>query len=487
MYQPIYHYLNTHDLTNDATTLSGPFRKIKLDERIGFNAESIKSRLILPHHNLNQACGTLTLWFFSLEDLGTAAEYENFKASNPFSANYSFLSDNESHQNFDDSVFSINWDTHWYPQFYFKFYKGKIYPDGYKPDQKAFAAAGHLNILKHVWYQVSITWDKKNNTYKLYVNGLLIGRSDAFVEQLTYEKVGEKLFAGNPCLCLSDIQFFDIAMNDAEITDLFDSQVLVENEAIQSALRNTFKGASIYPFDMSLDEQWINKLDLTLQEPAHLDRFYVQGCSSAPSISSEGLLVETPQNIPKHNIHAQDFDQVYLWTDQAFEGDLYVEYEFMPLKERGLSLLMVQASGMQREDFMKDYPLRTNGSMLTVCWEDVRNYHWEYYRQMNDTRNDVASHALIKNPWFKPLGYVCAPYTLDINVWHKLQFFQEGNHIRCIMDGQVVLDVTDDGFTNNGPVLNFGRIAIRCMVRTSVLFRNFKVYNKQSTLTEFVK
>ena len=67
---------------------------------------------------------------------------------------------------------------------------------------------------------------------------------------------------------------------------------------------------------------------------------------------------------------------------------------------------MFQASGMQREDFMKEYPLRTNGSMSTVHSEDVRNYHWEFFREMNDTRNDVCSHGCSeKVPWLPSRWY----------------------------------------------------------------------------------
>jgi len=39
---------------------------------------------------------------------------------------------------------------------------------------------------------------------------------------------------------------------------------------------------------------------------------------------------------------------------------------------------MIHASGKTREDFLADYPKRTNGTMNTVHAVDVRNYHWEY-------------------------------------------------------------------------------------------------------------
>ena len=82
----------------------------------------------------------------------------------------------------------------------------------------------------------------------------------------------------------------------------------------------------------------------------------------------------TPESFPK---------QVYIWSNRTFEGNIYVEFEWKALKPNGLSLLMIHASGMTREDFMADYPKKTSGTMNAVHNENVRNYHWEYYREMN--------------------------------------------------------------------------------------------------------
>lgn len=76
---------------------------------------------------------------------------------------------------------------------------------------------------------------------------------------------------------------------------------------------------------------------------------------------------------------------MYLWTRDVFEGDLYLTAEFRIHQHGGLALWMLQAAGMQGEDFLSDYPLRSDGAMSTVITEDVRNYHWEFYREMVDS------------------------------------------------------------------------------------------------------
>lgn len=66
------------------------------------------------------------------------------------------------------------------------------------------------------------------------------------------------------------------------------------------------------------------------------------------------------------------------------------------------------------------------------------------------------------------------------NEWHTLKLLQRERHIQCVIDDRVVLDLEDDGFGNNGPVLSMGHLAIRCMVRTKILFKNLKVMNKRN-------
>jgi len=67
---------------------------------------------------------------------------------------------------------------------------------------------------------------------------------------------------------------------------------------------------------------------------------------------------------------------------------------------------------------------------------------------------------------------------------HKLKFLQIGNKLIGAINGVVMVEFTEDGFFNNGPVYYFGVIAIRCMMHSKLLFRNLKVYNQSKFKTE---
>lgn len=477
--KPVFKYFEHLDAAGSEKAEMEGGRIIKRNGRCGINTTSIHSKFRLERHNLNDEKGAVTLWFMPLEDLATMKQSSAFAMSNPWYMNYTLLADCENPGNYEEAVFSITWSNTWYPQLFAKFYKGKVYPDAYNPKEMAFVAAGHFDLRKDKWYQLCFTWDKSRDLYQLYINGILVGVSNSLTKKLEYEVTGDILYGGNPCMCISDICFYQEFIGEESAEELFLAETGEVDEEMQMSIKKVFKADDLEHFDWHPTDEWESKLVLSLTEPEDLNRFYVQGCPTAPSITKDGLLVETAMTVPRHGRGSEpDMDQVYLWSDCTFEGDLYVEYEFNALKEGGLGLLMFQASGMQREDFMKDYPLRTDGSMKTVTSEDIRNYHWEFYREMNDVRNEVSSHVLVKNPWFKPMGYVCKTELLRRNEWHKLQLLQEDRHIRCVIDGEIVLDLWDDPYCNNGPVLNFGRIAIRCMVRTRMLFRNLRVYNK---------
>jgi hypothetical protein len=478
----LHHYLASAEGETILEGIDGPTRILKMNGKRGVNATSIHTKLCMDHHNLNDDEGTVSFWMFALEDLSAAPSYSWMGKHNAAFAYFPLLTDVKEYDKALESQFSLMWDSGWYPQFNAKFYRGSIYPDAYAAPQKAVASANHFHFDKHKWYHVALTWSRTKQMIRLYMNGILAATEDRTHEGLYYERCGDRLYAGNPMFCMSDIKMYGTFAHADDAQALYEEEPSLHDEQLQQRLTSVYAPQQFRPFQWEPDaEEWSEELSLTLASASDLEQFYVQGCVDAPSITKDGLLVETPMQNPGHDLHSLEEGKrhVYLWTEKSFEGDLYVEYEFNPLQTGGLSLLMVQATGMQREDFMNDYERNTSGTMSMVCWEDVRNYHWEYYREMNDVRNDLGSNALIKNPFQKPLAFGMLDEQLDKHKWHKLQFLQIGNRLTGAINGRIVWQVEDDGHGNSGPVLSSGHIAIRCMIRTRIMFRNLKVYNRQ--------
>lgn len=475
--QPKYVYLN--DFSDaDKIGVRGPARTIRFQERDGLNMTSIHSVLEIKNHTLKKDRGALSLWFMPLEDLSVAPGLPSMSNSNPYFSIVPFLADIPNPQDVKKANFKLFWNSGYHPNLIAMFAQGRVYEDAFTLPHKALVSVSHFSFKKESWYQLVLTWDYEKDAYSLFINGILIGREDQFrTQKFSRDSINSSLYLSSPMLCFSDLRFYDYAMNNDEIYKRFRNDATKFDKGLEKELLFTYAGKNRKRFEWTPGKDWKEKLALDLSNPSDLDSFIVQGKPLNVQATNEGLLVET---INKEYTGALLDSQVYIWTKKPFEGDLYVEFEFMTLRPGGLSLLMVQASGMNREDFMADYPLRATGRMTMVYGEDVRNYHWEYYREMADMRNDVENSALMKNPYLYPLSFGSLDKPVEKNVWHKLQFLQIGNKLIGAVNGIIMVESEDDGFSNNGPAYNFGRISIRCMLRTKMLFRNLKVYNKKN-------
>ena len=469
------------DPEGEHETLPGPKpRVVEVNGRSGVNFTSIRGRIALPEHTLNEPRGTLSMWVMALNDLSPAVHYPRHEKSNPHFSKYVLLTDREAVPDTDAASFSLLWESYWHPVFYAKFAQGSHLQNAFTSLRGAEALAGHFEFHRLEWYLISVRWDYDAGLYEVYANGVRVAASDATTPDLPHQPCGPVLYLGCPALTVSEVHFFDKLLTPEQIRDLPGSEST--SAAVRAQLERTFEGRDLPAFDWRPDSSWTPSLNLSLKEKAHYNRFFLQGGNSV-QFTDEGFRIQTPGMeeyfSPKHIVRpGVDMTRMYLWSRDVFEGDLAVSFEFKINAPGGLCLLMTQAAGMQGEDFLQDYPLRVDGSMATVCWEDVRNYHWEFYRQSVDVPNIQVSHACLKNPWFKPVSFQCENRKWDIGRWYRLTYVQEEARIRGAMDDVTVMDATDNGFINSGPVLQNGRIALRCMMRTDMTFRNLNVWNR---------
>jgi hypothetical protein len=485
--EPKMVYFSTDNLLKGVDR-EGPFRKIEQGGRSGINATSIHSRLMIPKHTVNERQGSLTFWVMPIETMYSTSVPFFIMPYEPLYYMYTLLSDITDMKNVTEANFALLWNSDRFRQVTAKFYKGNIFEDGLYPDMALSSSGDNVTLEDKNWYQMGVSWDRDKGVYLLYVNGMAVGSSSLFASEVLDNPCGEVLYAGNPTFALSSLSFYDRVLDKKDMAQAFKKEAAYINPAVQEALLDMQVGSNLKKYTWEpLNDDWKLKVDVPFTNPEDFDLFHVQGCPTTPRITDKGLLYETHMTrtesakVPKATVppaEIDDPDQVYLWTKEFFEGDIAVEYDFMPLQKNGLSVLMIQASGMQHEDFMADYPLRKSGSMRVVWGENCRNYDWEYWREMDDIRHDTESHVLNKNPWGYQLAYQCQPKLWEHNVWHHIQLVQEGQRIRGTIDGVLIFDTTDDPYIQQGPTLNCGRVAIRCMWKTRLLVKDLKIYNK---------
>ncbi|MDL5045286.1 DUF1961 family protein [Oscillatoria amoena NRMC-F 0135] len=463
------------DLT--ANVHGGSARRTRFRGRDAVQLGSVHAAFHIPRHTVNSSQGNLTWWVFPLEQVAPVSHMVHFDKYEPNYRVHCFLSDLEDRRDTQNSRFHFGYHTDWWRQPCARFVRNTVaQPDG---QCRADIAPDHFAFKSRAWHRLTVTWDRSAGKFRMYVNGVRIEAETPFIPMI-HEPCGTTLFGGNTAFAFGTLRFGDSFLSDDEVAAQYRSEAIEPDLELDAHLARVNRGDGLPPASWSPDASWKTQLDLTLTRESDLEHFVVQGAADAHRITPDGLLIDTK---PAPSNFAGSFGtnkvENYLWTIRPFEGDLAVELEFNPLKSNGLSLLMFQSSGMQREDFMADYPMRENGSMSMVCWENVRNYHWEFFREIDNCRNDTASHLFVKNPWMAGLAYQCLPDYYAKNVWHKLQFIQEGARMRGIVDGTLIFDTTDAPVPFAGPILTFGRIALRCKYKTAMLYRNFKVHTRE--------
>jgi hypothetical protein len=459
-------------------------RNIEHQGRRGLTFTSIRGRACLPRHTVAARKGSLAFWTLPLQEISPEAHYPSHAISNPLYKNFVFLTDREAVEDVDAANFCLFLATDWYPGLTAKFMNAVVSGAQYG-QPRAQATSNYFEFLPHNWYQIVATWDRDKGDYRIYANGILVAVSDVFTKTPPPNDVpSSTIFFGNPGYAMGQVDFFDQILSPSEIESLFAKNGGRTDTEIQQTMEMRYTGNQLVPFSAPAlgKDGWVRRKSLPLNDPIQNDaEFFLQGCGPCLYPTSEGLRITTPsleEYIREHGRTEYDMTRMYLWTRDIFEGDLHVTAEFKIHQHGGLALWMFQAAGMQGEDFLNDYPLRSDGSMHAVCWEDVRNYHWEFYREMFDTRNDLVSHLVAKNPWFCPLAFQVENRHWELDRWYRVTFLQQNNRLRGAIDNVTVFDVTDNGLTNNGPVMRQGRVALRLMMRSDMTFRNLEISNR---------
>ncbi len=460
------------DAGQTRASAEGPYRFREIRGKTGFQPTSLRTVFHLPTDAHLSERGTIFLSVSPLETLATAAPMHGFLSKDPNAQEYGLLSDAFPVNDPAASVFAWYWRSAWHPQMIAKFKSGPAAGAHADYAVTPYVFVEHLPLREGEWYLLALTWDKGASRLRLYVNGILCGTT-SYPFRAEVPKPG--LYLGNTAMVFADLEIYETEFTPEEVEKKWKQSGAPINDAVQGELRALHTVQPKPKLNWIPDESWVLKYDESLCLPEHFQDWTQEGCLANGfalprfEITPEGLLIETPSQIDVES-------RVYFWSPKSFEGDLAVELEFRPELNTGLALLILQASGMQREDILTDHPRRVTGSMNTIIGDRIRNYHWEFFRRAVDVRGDLGTQVLIKNPWYRPLGMSARPAFVP-GEWYRLFFLQEGARLRGAINGEWVFDVYDTALANHGPVFNCGRIGLRLMYQTRIRFRNLRVWS----------
>ena len=110
------------------------------------------------------------------------------------------------------------------------------------------------------------TWNKPENRYQIYINGILVAHSDTYTNGMEWEQAGERLYLGNPTFCISDIAFYQDELQSEEIKKLFKDECCQVKDYVQKELESVFADKEKVPFQWEPDEDWETALELSLDK-----------------------------------------------------------------------------------------------------------------------------------------------------------------------------------------------------------------------------
>lgn len=451
-------------------SISGPHRFVRVAGKTGYQPLSLETKLRIGTSLHKANAGSILLWVAPLESLSAEPSSGAFLRKDPLARNYNLLSDTWPARDFDKAIFAWQWHANWNPTVFARFLRGPILWD---QRSVPWVFTEHLPLEEKNWYQLGMTWNKSEHRYRMYVNGILSGNN---LDYSVADEPNPELYLGNTAMVFRNLQIWDSELEPRDIDQQYRQSGMPSNPSIQKHLADLMVPQVHPSFVWSPTSDWKLVYENSFTKAGDLEGWIQQGCLQDPfrmrekRITPGGLLLETPPETGNES-------RVYLWSPRNFEGDIAVEFEFRPERDSGLALVVIQASGMQREDFITDQPPRTTGSMATIIADRVRNYHWEFFRRYNFNLRNGFTQILAKNPWERPMAMSSLPL-IELNQIHRLQFVQEGRRLRGTIDGQLVFDAMDDPFVNSGPVYSFGRIGIRLMYNTRMTIRNLQVWNR---------
>jgi hypothetical protein len=195
-------------------------------------------------------------------------------------------------------------------------------------------------------------------------------------------------------------------------------------------------------------------------------------------------VINTPEGMELHAgpVPDEDASHAVLWTQQAFEGDLKIEYDYTRLDEspRGVNIIYLLATGSGEEPYAKDI----------TEWNEIRRVPTmsKYFRNMNTYHISYSTNDGISD-YVRARRYIPEGNTLrgtDL----KPDYFNTGlflkgvtSHITIIIHGdwmfmEVIHPEQRRLFawkTDTHPDITEGRIGLRQMFTRSSRYKNIRI------------
>jgi len=165
------------------------------------------------------------------------------------------------------------------------------------------------------------------------------------------------------------------------------------------------------------------------------------------------------------------------WCPEVFPADVAVSWDFRPIREPGLAMFWIAASGKDGKDLFDPSLAPRAGQYRQYHSGDINAYHLSYFRRSNP-ENERTFHTcnLRKSYGFHLItqGADPIPSVIDIKSSYHIEVVKCSGWIWLKINDLPIFEWHDDG-REYGPVLEGGRIGFRQMAPLVADYSNLTV------------
>lgn len=169
------------------------------------------------------------------------------------------------------------------------------------------------------------------------------------------------------------------------------------------------------------------------------------------------------------------------WLDRDFPADISISWDFLPIREPGLCMLLVAATGRQGQDIFDPGLARRTGEYDQYNRGEIDMLHVSYFRRKAPAERAFHVCNLRKSYGFHLVaqGADPLPSTAEAAGPYRMQFVKYGPHVEFFINDLQILSWTDDGLTH-GPVRGGGKVGFRQMAPMLAEYANLKVHRVEN-------
>ena len=166
-----------------------------------------------------------------------------------------------------------------------------------------------------------------------------------------------------------------------------------------------------------------------------------------------------------------------LWCHREFPSDIKIEWDFLPVTDRGLCMLFFAGRGIHGEElFDPSLNVRT-GEYPQYHSGDINAFHVSYFRRKETDERSFHTCNLRKSRGFylAAQGADPIPDAKDAKEFYRIAVKKREIIVTFSVNELCVFTYTDDGKTY-GPLLEGGKIGFRQLAPLVARYKNLKVY-----------